>query len=102
MIDIILRYNKDSEALWLPIEVATSPAGLIWQALNVRVSRKFMEVLYISAPSMRIVEDVYRSDLVVYIGVYIRVIIKALMKFDTRYIVKKLVFAVFNLPRHLI
>ena len=84
MIDIILRYNEDSEALWLPTEVATSPAGLVWQALNVRVSRKFMEALHISAPSMRIVEDVYRSDLVVYIRIYIRVIIKALIKFDTQ------------------
>ena len=45
---------------------------------------------------MRIVEDVYRSDLVVYIGVYIRVIIKALMKFDTRYIAKGHVFTVFD------
>jgi len=59
-----------------------------------------MEASYISAPSMRIVEDIYRGDLVVYIGVYIRVIIKALTKFDTRHIAKKLVFAVFDLPRH--
>ena len=59
-----------------------------------------MEALHISAPSMRIVEDVYRSHLVVYIGVYVRVIIKALIKFDTRYIAKKLAFAVFDLPRH--
>ena len=49
---------------------------------------------------MRIIEDVYRGDLVVHIGVYVRVIIKALMKFDTRHIAKKLVFAVFDLPRH--
>ena len=59
-----------------------------------------MEALYISAPLMHIVEDIYRGDLVVYIGVYIRVIIKALTKFNTRHIAKKLVFAVFDLPRH--
>ena len=64
------------------------------------MSRKFTEASYISAPLMCIVEDVYRGDLVVYIGVYVRVIIKALMKFDTRHIAKKLVFAVFDLPRH--
>ena len=61
-----------------------------------------MEALHILAPSIYIIEDVYRSDLVVYIRVYIRVIIKALIKFNTRYIAKKLVFAVFDLPRHLI
>ena len=59
-----------------------------------------MEASHISAPSMRIVEDVYRGDLMVHIRVYIRVIIKALMKFNTRHIAKKLVFAVFDLPRH--
>ena len=59
-----------------------------------------MEASHISAPLMRIIEDVYRGDLVVYIRVYVRVIIKALMKFDTRHIAKKLVFAVFDLPRH--
>ena len=59
-----------------------------------------MEVLHISAPLIYIVEDIYRGDLVVHIGVYIHVIIKALMKFDTRYIAKKFVFAVFDLPRH--
>ena len=64
------------------------------------MSRKFTEASHISALLMRIVEDIYRSDLVVYIRVYIRVIIKALMKFDTRYIAKKLAFAVFDLPRH--
>ena len=64
------------------------------------MSRKFTEASYISAPLMYIIEDVYRGDLVVYIGVYIRVIIKALMKFNTRYIAKKLVFTVFDLPRH--
>ena len=72
----------------------------LWQALNVRVSRKFIEALHILAPSMYIIEDVYRSNLVVYIRVYVRVIIKALMKFNTWYIAKKLVFAVFDLPRH--
>ena len=61
-----------------------------------------MEALHILAPSIYIIEDVYTSDLVVYIRVYIRVIIKALIKFNTRYISKKLVFAVFDLPRHLI
>jgi hypothetical protein len=64
------------------------------------VSRKFTEASHISAPSIYIIEDVYRGDLVVYIRVYIRVIIKAVMKFDTRHIAKKLVFAVFDLPRH--
>ena len=64
------------------------------------MSRKLTEASYISAPLMRIVEDVYRSNLVVHIGVYIRVIIKALIKFDTQYIAKKLAFAVFYLPRH--
>ena len=100
LIDIILRYNKDSEALWLPIKVATFLAGLIQQALNIQVFRKFIEALYILAPSIYIVEDVYKSDLVVYIRVYVHVIIKALMKFNTRYIAKKLAFAVFDLPRH--
>ena len=66
------------------------------------MSRKFIEVLHILAPLMCIIEDIYRSNLVVYIRVYLRVIIKALMKFDTRYIAKKLVFVVFDLPRHLI
>ena len=47
------------------------------------MSRKFIEASHISAPSVCIIEDIYRSDLVVYIGVYVRVIIKALMKFDT-------------------
>jgi hypothetical protein len=64
------------------------------------VSRKFTEASHISALLMRIIEDIYRGDLVVYIGVYIRVIIKAVMKFNTRHIAKKLVFAVFDLPRH--
>ena len=68
--------------------------------LNVQVSRKFIEASHILAPSIYIIEDVYKSDLVVYIRVYVRVIIKALMKFDTRYIAKKLVFTVFDLPRH--
>ena len=45
---------------------------------------------------MYIIEDVYRSNLVVYIRVYVRVIIKALMKFDTRYIAKGHVFTVFD------
>ena len=66
------------------------------------MSRKFTEASHISAPLIYIVEDIYRGDLVVYIGVYVRVIIKALMKFDTRHIAKKLVFAVFDLLRHLI
>jgi hypothetical protein len=66
------------------------------------VSRKFIEALYIWAPLMRIIEDIYRGDLVVYIRVYIYVIIKALIKFNTRHIAKKLVFIVFDLPRHLI
>ena len=64
------------------------------------MSRKFTEASYILAPSMYIIEDVYRGDLVVYIRVYIRVIIKALIKFNTRYITKKLVFIVFDLLRH--
>ena len=52
------------------------------------MSRKFIEASHILAPSMCIIEDVYRSDLVVYIRVYVRVIIKALIKFNTRYIAK--------------
>ena len=64
------------------------------------MSRKFTKALYISAPLIHIVEDVYRGNLVVYIRVYVRVIIKALIKFNTRHIAKKLVFAVFNLLRH--
>ena len=66
------------------------------------MSRKFTEVLYILAPLIYIIEDVYRGDLVVYIRVYVCIIIKALMKFNTRYIAKKLVFVVFNLLRYLI
>ena len=43
------------------------------------MSRKFTEVSYISALLIRIIEDVYRGDLIVHFGVYIRVIIKALI-----------------------
>ena len=64
------------------------------------MSRKFIKASHILALLMRIIEDIYRGDLVVYIRVYVCVIIKALMKFNVRYIVKKLVFAVFDLPRH--
>ena len=46
------------------------------------MSRKFIEVLYILAPLIYIIEDVYKSDLVVYIKVYIYIIIKALIKFN--------------------
>ena len=56
----------------------------------------------ISPPLMRIIEDVYRGDLGVYFGVYTRVVIKTLMEFDRRYIAKKLVFAMFDLPLGLI
>ena len=45
---------------------------------------------------MRIIEDVYRRDLVVYFRVHVRVIVKALMRFDTRYIAKGYLFAVFD------
>ena len=60
------------------------------------MSRKFTKASPISAPSMRIVEDVYRRDLVVYFRVHVRVIVKALMKVDTRYIAKGQLFAVFD------
>lgn len=52
------------------------------------MSRKFIKALPISAPSMRIIEDVYGGDLVVHFGVYVRVVTKASTKFDTRYIAK--------------
>jgi len=55
-----------------------------------------MKASPISAPSMRIIEDVYRGDLVVYFGVYVRVVTKASMKFDTRYIAKSHPFALFD------
>ena len=55
-----------------------------------------MEASHISAPLMRIIEDVYRRDLVVYFRVHVRVIVKALMRFDTRYIAKGYLFAVFD------
>jgi len=45
---------------------------------------------------MRIIEDVYGGDLVVYFGVYVRVVTKASMKFDTRYIAKSHPFALFD------
>ena len=45
---------------------------------------------------MRIIEDVYRGDLVVYFRVYIRVVIKASIKFNTRYIAKSYQFALFD------
>ena len=45
---------------------------------------------------MRIIEDVYGRDLVVHFRVHVRVIVKALMKFDTRYIAKSHLFAVFD------
>ena len=38
----------------------------------------------------------------VHFGVYTRVVMKALMEFDRRYIAKKLMFAVFDLPLGLI
>ena len=38
----------------------------------------------------------------VHFGVYTRVVMKALMEFNRRYIAKKLVFAVFDLPLGLI
>ena len=50
------------------------------------MSRKFIKVSPISALLMRIIEDVYRRDLVVYFRVYVHVIIKALIRFDSRYI----------------
>ena len=53
--------------------------GLVWQALGVRASRKLPKALPISPPLKRIIEDVYRGDLIVYFGVYTRVIIKALI-----------------------
>jgi len=60
------------------------------------VSRKFTKASPISAPLMRIIEDVYGGDLVVYFGVYVRVVTKASMKFDTRYIAKSHPFALFD------
>jgi hypothetical protein len=45
---------------------------------------------------MRIVEDVYKGDLVVHFEAYVRVIVKSLMKFDTRHIAKLHLFAVFD------
>ena len=60
------------------------------------MSRKFIKASPISAPSMRIIEDVYRRDLVVHFRVHVRVIVKALMKFDTRYIARGHLFAVFD------
>ena len=48
------------------------------------------------APLIRIIEDVYKRDLVVYFRVHVYIIIKALMKFNTRYIAKGYLFAVFN------
>ena len=51
---------------------------------------------------MRIIEDIYRGDLVVHFRVYTRVIMKTLMEFNRRYIAKKLVFAMFELPLGLI
>lgn len=49
-----------------------------------------------------IIKDVNKGNLVAYFRVYTRVIIKALMEFGRRYIAKKLVFAVFDLPLDLI
>ena len=66
------------------------------------MSRKLLKASPTSPPLKRIIEDVYRGDLVVHFGVYTRVVMKALMEFDRRYIVKKLVFAVFDLPLGLI
>jgi len=76
--------------------------GLVWQALGVRASRKLPKASPISVPSKRIIEDVYRGDSVDHIGVYTRVVMKTLMEFERRYIAKKLVFAVFDLPLGLI
>jgi len=60
------------------------------------VSRKFTKASPISAPSMRIIKDIYRGDLVVYFRVYVRVVTKASIKFDTRYIAKSHPFALFD------
>ena len=60
------------------------------------MSRKFIKASPISAPSMRIIEDVYRRDLVVHFRVHVRVIVKALMRFDSRYIAKGYLFAGFD------
>ena len=60
------------------------------------MSRKFIKAPPISAPSMRIIEDVYRRDLVVHFRVHVRVIVKALMRFDSRYIAKGYLFAGFD------
>ena len=45
---------------------------------------------------MYIIEDVYKGGLVVYFKAYIRVIIRSLIKFNTRYIAKLHLFAVFD------
>ena len=60
------------------------------------MSRKFIKASPISAPLMRIIEDVYRRDLVVHFRVHVRVIVKALMRFDSRYIAKGYLFAGFD------
>ena len=52
------------------------------------MSRKFIKALAILAPLIRIIEDIYRRDLVVYFRMYVYIIIKALIKFNTRYIAK--------------
>ena len=53
--------------------------GLIWQALDVQASRKLPKASPISPPLKRIIEDVYRGDLVVHFRVYTRVVMKALI-----------------------
>jgi hypothetical protein len=70
--------------------------GFIRHAPNVWICRKLAKASHISPPSIRIVEDVYKGDLVVHFKVYVHVIIKSLMKFDTRLIAKLHLFAVFD------
>ena len=55
-----------------------------------------MKALYISPPLIYIIEDIYKGGLVVYFEAYVRVIIRSLMKFNTRYIARLHLFAVFD------
>ena len=70
--------------------------GFVRYAPNVWIYRKLAKASHISPLLMRIVEDVYKGGLVVYFEAYVRVIVRSLMKFDTRYIAKLYLFAVFD------
>ena len=93
MVETYLNFDRTR---LLSILSRSNSNDLYSRRLTVPVSRKFIKASPISALLMRIIEDVYRGDLVGYFRVYVRVVTKASMKFDTRYIAKSHLFALFD------